>query len=219
MRKPQGIDLQQFWDDRPPAQQCARPGCGLAGEFRAPRSRTSLYEYHHFCLEHVRDYNSRWDFCSGLSTDEIEHQIRADNTWQRPTWPLGRWGANRIYEAARRGTHKGFGFFDDDDESPAPGARSRGKDRGFGPAFGAGSKRNGARADGPSVEERRACQTLELPPGTSFAVVKSRYKTLVKRLHPDANGGDKDAEEQLKTINQAYSVLKSAYLARTRVEA
>ncbi|MGH6945904.1 MAG: J domain-containing protein [Kiloniellales bacterium] len=41
--------------------------------------------------------------------------------------------------------------------------------------------------------------------------IKVRYKILVKRLHPDANGGDKAAEEHLKVINQAYSTLKSAW--------
>ncbi|MFO1060844.1 MAG: DnaJ domain-containing protein, partial [Dongiaceae bacterium] len=39
-----------------------------------------------------------------------------------------------------------------------------------------------------------------------------RYKSLVKRLHPDANGGDKAAEERLKHINLAYSTLKNSTL-------
>ncbi|MBL8672694.1 MAG: J domain-containing protein [Alphaproteobacteria bacterium] len=211
MRKPQGIELEAFWDDQPQSRPCEHPGCRLPGEHRAPRSRSNVNEYYHFCLEHVRAYNATWDFCAGLSTPEIERQIRADSTWQRPTWPLGRWGANRFYEAARRGTPKGFGFFDDDDESPAPGRR---KGRGERDAGQAGGK--GAAPAGASVEENRACHVLELPPGTSFAVVKGRYKQLVKKLHPDANGGDREAEERLKTINQAYSVLKSAHLSRNR---
>ena len=51
---------------------------------------------------------------------------------------------------------------------------------------------------------------LGLKPPMVFAEIKRRYKELVKRLHPDANGGDKGAEEQLKVINQAYSTLKQA---------
>ena len=37
--------------------------------------------------------------------------------------------------------------------------------------------------------------------------IKERYKILVKKNHPDANGGDRKAEEKLKIINRAYSTL------------
>jgi curved DNA-binding protein CbpA len=43
--------------------------------------------------------------------------------------------------------------------------------------------------------------------------LKSRYKELVKRLHPDTNGGDREAEEKLKDINQAYTTLKKFLVA------
>ena len=39
--------------------------------------------------------------------------------------------------------------------------------------------------------------------------MKTRYKELAKRHHPDANGGDRDAEERLKTINLAYAAVRS----------
>jgi curved DNA-binding protein CbpA len=42
--------------------------------------------------------------------------------------------------------------------------------------------------------------------------VKARYKTLAKRLHPDANGGDKVAEERLKLVNHAYTILKNSVI-------
>ena len=37
--------------------------------------------------------------------------------------------------------------------------------------------------------------------------VKSRYKELVKQHHPDTNGGDKDSEERIKQINEAYQII------------
>ena len=58
--------------------------------------------------------------------------------------------------------------------------------------------------------EEKALRLLGLKPPPVFAEIKARYKELVKRFHPDANGGDKGAEEQLKLINQAYSTLKQA---------
>ena len=51
---------------------------------------------------------------------------------------------------------------------------------------------------------------LELAPPVTWTEVRARYKSLVKRLHPDANGGDTSAEEQLKLVNQAYGTLKAA---------
>ena len=52
---------------------------------------------------------------------------------------------------------------------------------------------------------------LELPVGASFDEVRVRYKALVKELHPDATGGNREAEERLKVVNQAYGTLKAAY--------
>jgi len=53
---------------------------------------------------------------------------------------------------------------------------------------------------------------LDLDETATLQDVKMRYKQLVKRFHPDANGGDKQAEERFKSINEAYSNLKSAGL-------
>jgi len=51
--------------------------------------------------------------------------------------------------------------------------------------------------------------TLGLSWPTTLAAVKTRYKELAKRHHPDANGGDRAAEERLKTINLAYATLRT----------
>ena len=39
--------------------------------------------------------------------------------------------------------------------------------------------------------------------------VKTRFKELVKRHHPDANGGDRSTEDRLVEVIQAYNYLKS----------
>jgi curved DNA-binding protein CbpA len=53
----------------------------------------------------------------------------------------------------------------------------------------------------------RALRTLDLKFPVTVEAVKARYKTLVKRHHPDVNRGDKTAEERLKRINQAYETV------------
>jgi len=40
--------------------------------------------------------------------------------------------------------------------------------------------------------------------------IKARFKELVKRHHPDANGGDRGSEDKLREIIEAYHYLKSA---------
>src|ERR1700752_3054970 len=72
-----------------PARSCDHPGCLGVGDFRAPKSRLDLHDYHWFCLEHVRAYNLAWNYYAGMSDEEIEAEIRHDTVWQRPTWRLG----------------------------------------------------------------------------------------------------------------------------------
>lgn len=159
---------------------CDHPGCALEGEYRAPRARDRLNEYYWFCLEHVRAYNAAWDYYKGMSAEQIEDEIRRSTTWQRPTWPLGAKTSNRKFSF---GMEDPFGLFEDEAEEMKK-ARTR-----------------------PLTPEEEAMKVLELEPPLTMAALKSRYKMLVKRHHPDANGGDKDAEEKFKQINHAYKTL------------
>jgi DnaJ-domain-containing protein 1 len=74
------------------------------------------------------------------------------------------------------------------------------------------SAQPGRRAARPRTEDEEALAVLNLQRPISFPEIKVRYKELVKRLHPDANGADTAAEEQLKLVNQAYSTLKRSFV-------
>ena len=67
-------------DPDAPVRPCDYPGCLNAGEYRAPKSRTELNQYHWFCLEHVLAYNACWDFYKGMTPGQIEQQTRVLNT-------------------------------------------------------------------------------------------------------------------------------------------
>jgi hypothetical protein len=167
------------------------PGCANAGEFRAPKSRETLNDYWWFCLEHVRAYNAGWDFYKGMSAGQIETQLRQDTGWQRPTWPLGSLGG---------------GALDADklhDSLDLLGARRP-------------RRAEPPRARAPA-ELREPLVTLGLDWPTTIDTVKSRYKTLAKLHHPDANGGDRAAEERLKLINIAYATLRARLVAEPKV--
>lgn len=172
-------------DPEAPGRPCDLPGCGAPGEYRAPKSRQSLHDYWWFCLEHVRAYNAGWDFYKGMSPGEIEQHLRNDTAWQRPTWPLGRLGAGRIDEAALRDPLQ---------------------------MFQAGSAHKPPTQQVPK-ELREPLATLGLEWPLTMDVLKTRYKELAKRHHPDANNGDRAAEERLKTINLAYAALRGRLAA------
>lgn len=154
---------------------CERPGCDQDGVYRAPRSRKQMTEYWWFCLQHVREYNAAWNYYAGMTDNEVEADIRRDTVWQRPSWPLAAAVGYAGWHATR--VSGGFGMFEE--------------------------ARAASRCEPPTAEER-ALLVLELQAPVTVADVKSRYKELVKRHHPDANGGDKAAEERFKEINEAY---------------
>ena len=159
-------------------RRCDHPGCDCEGEFRAPQARDRLNEYYWFCLPHVRSYNAAWNYYAGMTPEEIESDLRLDTTWQRPTWPLGAKTGGRRFSYS---IHDPFEIFEDENEDGSPGK--------------------------PRTPEAEAMRVLELEGELTLVILKTRYKELVKRHHPDANGGDKDAEEKFKQINQAYTTL------------
>jgi hypothetical protein len=169
------------------------PGCSAAGEYRAPKSRRQLRDYWWFCLEHVREYNAAWDYYKGMTPGQIEAQLRADTAWQRPSWPLGRLGSYQALDDA---------ILRDPLHILSMGRAGRNAER-----------RN---ASAP-VELKEPLATLGLAWPVTLAEVKSRYKELAKRHHPDANGGDRGAEERLKTINLAYATLRTRLAAEKRL--
>jgi hypothetical protein len=159
------------------------PGCGAAGEYRAPKSRDALNEYWWFCLDHVRAYNAAWDFYKGMSPGEIEAQVRADTAWQRPTWPMGQLGGKLDADMLRDPLHV------------------------LNAGFGGHRHPERATEDAPA-ELREPLATLGLHWPVTLDAVKQRYKELAKQHHPDANGGDRAAEERLKDINIAYAAVR-----------
>jgi len=180
----------------PPARFCDHPGCEAGGDYRAPRSRLELDNYYWFCLDHIRAYNSAWNYYAGMSEREIEDEIRRDTVWQRPSWKLGQ-RHGPAYEARVRDP---FNVYSGKDGKPGNGQRER--------------RGNGTDASARVASAReQALAVFDLEPPFTQINLKARYKVLVKMHHPDAHGGDKDAEEKLKIINQAYTTLKASYFA------
>ncbi|GAB0116197.1 J domain-containing protein [Acidisoma sp. 7E03] len=178
-------------DPDAPGRLCDTPGCEELGCYRAPKSRLALNDYYWFCLDHVRAYNANWDYYKDMTPGQIEQELRADASWQRPTWRLGSNGtAHAAQEELLRDP-----MLHMDGRRPASAHET---------------------IEAPP-ELRQPLGVLGLTWPVSLDAVKARYKALAKRHHPDANGGGDTADDhQIKAINSAYSTLKLHWPAEER---
>jgi hypothetical protein len=178
---------------------CEWPRCKSPATHRAPKGRERSTEYWQFCLNHVREYNNSYNFFAGMSDDAVAKYQKDDLTGHRPTWKLGSIGGKPAAKRSRRGI-RGTGWEAEDPFSLF----------GEGGAPGAGHARPAPEARKILNAQRRALETLGLEVDAKRADIKAKFKVLVKRHHPDANGGDRSFEDQLREIIQAYNYLKSA---------
>jgi hypothetical protein len=178
----------------PATRPCATTGCSGEGAFRVPRARDRLDEHLWFCLEHARQHNEHWDYFSGMSQTDIEAFAEDALTGHRPTWPLGKRAAHAPATRGNRRFRDIHSVFGDRDGEAAGSSGPRPPQRPLTPL------------------QARAFDVLNLEFDASLQQIKARYKELVKRFHPDANGGDRGAEERLKRVIQAYGVLRASGL-------
>ena len=179
---------------RPDCPVCDWKGCDKEASHRAPKGRLRENEYWRFCLDHVREYNHSYNFFAGMSTDDVSKYQKDAITGHRPTWKMGT-GNRAAGINAADGAHDPFQMF----------REIGGASAGWRP------KSERAEPQGRTVHnaERKALHELGLEVGAERAEIKARFKLLVKRHHPDANGGARDSEDKLREIIQAYNYLKS----------
>jgi hypothetical protein len=172
---------------------CAFAGCDKPAKARIPKSRENLSEHIWCCTDHARAHNESWDYFKGMDDDAIEKFRDEAILGHRPTWPLGKRAAKARMGHAPLGVHDSHTMFEEEGET----------------------------ATQPRRPERQltrlqimAMDTLQLAHNATLNEIKARYKELVKRFHPDANGGDRGAEERLKQVIKAYGVLRASGLTR-----
>ncbi|WP_225205758.1 J domain-containing protein [Novosphingobium huizhouense] len=175
---------------------CNAPGCDEPGEFRAPGGRPSGFDgpgdYRWFCLDHVRQFNSGYDFFAGMSPEEILAAQSPIAGWETHTRAF-RPDAG-IDQAPR------WNDFADPLEAIQQRARARREDA---------MHRQEAARRGISPSERRAYEVLGLGLDADRKALRSRYSELVRRYHPDRNGGDRSFEGRLQEVVEAYNHLRS----------
>lgn len=182
--------------DLPP---CQWPRCEAPATHRAPKGRLQASEYWRFCLEHVREYNNSYNFFAGMTDDAVALYQKEAVTGHRPTWKMGSIGGKR---AAPRRARGGFRAAEWEASDPFSMLGETGAQPGHARPASEGRKILNA--------QRRAFDVLGLEADAKRTDIKARFKMLVKRHHPDANGGDRGSEDTLREIIQAYNYLKSA---------
>lgn len=184
---------------------CCWDNCSEPADCPAPKSRatadsesfnTSLSpfrtpeRYYWFCRKHATEYNSKWNYFSGMDSESIEHFIDESTTGHRPTWKMG--SAHRCKQNSTDALYEALHtmFVGDFHHPQAPRL---------------------------TENERKSLALLNLSLPLTRAELKSRYKHLVKEYHPDLHRGDSEKEEFFKQINEAYRILReSRYIKESK---
>ncbi len=173
---------------------CDWPGCAAAASHRAPKGRAREGEYWRFCLDHVRQYNHSYNYFAGMSDGDLAKFQKDALTGHRPTWKMGNDGRRAALDPDGAQV---FGAADPFNVFAEVGGSARQRPE---PEREARTIRNA---------ERKALDAMGLEGSAKAPEIKARFKLLVKRHHPDANGGDRSCEDKLREIIQAYNYLRS----------
>jgi hypothetical protein len=178
---------------KPGERPCDHVGCSATAATRAPKSRDLLGDHYWFCQPHAAEYNRSWNFFAGMSEGEVRARMVEDlATGGRPTWSFKAGARNKEAAGGRAPYRDPFGIFG--------AAKVREDD-----ARMAAERRIGKL-------ERTALIDLDLDATADGPAIRVRYLELVKRCHPDSNGGDRSAEHKLQRVLKAYKTLQKAKL-------
>lgn len=172
-------------------RECSYQGCTEPGLYRAPRSPDHLDEYVWFCKDHVREYNLKWNFFQGKTEDDFSAFLDKDRVWGRETQPFAkRPDEGRVW--SRLGVNDPMEILGEK-ATQNPGRQ---------PAGGATRKL--------PPTERKALEILDARDTWTRPEIRKQYKSLVKDLHPDMNGGNRDDEERLQEVVWAWDQIKES---------
>ncbi len=174
----------------PPAPTlCEWPGCEKPSRHKAPKGRGAEGQFHNYCTQHVQEYNKTYNYFDGMKDDAVAGFQKDAQTGHRPTWKLGQNAYANINGVRRkaRNVNDPYAMFTQAADNVHP-------------KLGRSLRKN----------EIKALNTLGLDENATAEKAKAQYKTLVKRLHPDANGGSRENEDTLKAVIHAYDTLRAS---------
>ncbi len=187
------IQVKKFSWENKKINFCDKKNCHLEGKYKAPKSVMNLRDYYLFCLDHVKEYNKSWDYYKGMTVNQIESSLRQDVIWNRPSWPT-KGSANYIMSQINEIIDNKTNFLNNK------------KDEHY--------VKNDLLFNNLTLEEQKCVKKLNIKLPITLEKIKSSYKKLVKKYHPDVNQNDISAEKNFKEVNSAYKVLLKIILKK-----
>ena len=162
---------------------CEWENCEESGKYKAPLEKDNSKNYKWLCKEHIIFFNKNWNYFDGMSQNEIENFLKSDITWHRPTQKFG--SSDNFFNILwNNALSDKFNFFKEEKISESFSNRNL------------------------SEKDKDAFKILELEFNANWTQIQKKFKTLVKKFHPDRNSGSKKFEDKLKKVTLAYSHLK-----------
>ena len=161
---------------------CDWDNCKKVGSYKAPIEKDNSKKFKLLCLEHIKIFNKKWNYFSNMTNDEIEYFIKSDLTWHKPT----------------KSFNSSENFFSVLWNNALEDKLN---------IFGSSNFKNFKKTKLTNTD-RDALDILELKYEAKWEEIQKKFKSLVKKYHPDKNLGSKKFEDKLKKITLAYSQLK-----------
>ncbi len=165
---------------------CDYKNCKKIGKHKAPIEKDNSKKFRWLCLDHIKEFNQKWDYFKGMSDHEIYNFLKSDMTWHKPTQSFN--SPDNFFNILWKNTlNEGKNILNSE-----YGKKIK-------------TKINFSNKD------IGAFKIIGLEVGTKWDIIQNQFKKLVKKYHPDMNAGDKKFEEKLKIVTLAYTQLKLAY--------
>jgi len=162
---------------------CEWENCKEIANYKAPIEKDNSRNHRFLCKEHIKLFNKNWDYFEGMNQNEIENFLKSDITWHRPTQKFG--SSDNFFNILwNNALNDKFNFFK--------------------------QEKNAHHLNRKKLSEKDidAFRIMGLDLNASWPIIQKKFKTLVKKFHPDKNSGNKEFEDKLKIITLAYSHLK-----------
>ena len=162
---------------------CEWDNCKEMGHYRAPVEKDNSKNHRWLCKEHIKLFNKSWDYFDGMNQGEIEDFLKSDMTWHRPTQKFG--SSDNFFNILwNNALNDKFNFFKQEKNTHSLNEKKL------------------------NEKDIDAFKIMGLELNASWPIIQKKFKTLVKKFHPDKNSGNKQFEDKLKKITLAYSHLK-----------
>tara|TARA_Y100000590_G_scaffold226945_1_gene256256 strand:- start:3729 stop:4247 length:519 start_codon:yes stop_codon:yes gene_type:complete len=162
---------------------CEWENCTNSGKFKAPLERDNSKKYRLLCEEHIKFFNKSWNYFEGMSQQEIENFLKSDLTWHRPTQKFG--SSDNFFSILwNNALSDKFNIFQENK------------------VF------NNLKNLKLNEKDKDAFKIMGLEFNSDWLSIQKKFKTLVKKFHPDRNAGSRQFEDKLKKVTLAYSHLK-----------